>query len=151
MIKSCRKTLLALLCGVLHWINEDTLSLLAFSYEISDVLPQYNKFCDGCRCDINTSTDCFSCKSCRNVDLCRLYFARYELDELKDIMSTCQDHSFLDFSKTSSTEIFSSRFKGIHTYSRTMAAGAVKRFEIEADIPRKEISKHFCNFNRLAA
>jgi len=98
--KFCRTTLLIFLCGVLRWINEDTLSLLAFSCGISDAIPQYNKFCDGCRCDISESTGCFTCKSCKDVDLCRLCFVRYEVDELKDIIVTCQDHPFLDFSKT---------------------------------------------------
>jgi tetratricopeptide (TPR) repeat protein len=96
----CRTTLLIFLCGVLRWINEDTLSLLAFSYGISDAIPQYNKVCDGCLCDISESTGCFSCKSCKDVDLCGLCFARYGVDELKDTMVTCQDHPFLDFSKT---------------------------------------------------
>jgi hypothetical protein len=102
--KSCRTTLLILLYKVLLWINEDTLSLLAFSYGISDAVPQYNRFCDGCHCDINVSTGCFSCKSCMDVDLCRLCFARYELDELKDNMATFQDHTFVDFSRTVSAE-----------------------------------------------
>jgi hypothetical protein len=102
--KSCRTTLLLFLCGVLRWINEDTLSLLAFSYGISGAIPQYNKICDGCRFEISVSTGCFSCQSCRDVDLCRLCFVRYELDELKDIMATCEDHPFLNFSKTLSIE-----------------------------------------------
>jgi hypothetical protein len=39
-----------------------------------------------------------------DVDLCRLCFARYELDELKDNMATFQDHTFVDFSRTVSAE-----------------------------------------------
>jgi len=102
--KSCRTTLLILLHKVLLWINEETLSLLAFSYGVSDAIPQYNRFCDGCQCDIDASTGCFSCKSCKDVDLCRLCFSRYELDELKGIMATCQDHTFVDFSRTVTVE-----------------------------------------------
>jgi tetratricopeptide (TPR) repeat protein len=98
--KSCRTTLLIFLCSVLQWMSEDTLSLLAFSYGISGAIPQYNKICDGCRCDISESTGYFSCKSCKDVDLCGPCFARYGVDELKDIMVACQDHPFLDFSKT---------------------------------------------------
>jgi hypothetical protein len=98
--KFCRTTLLISLCGVLRWINEDTHSLLAFSHGISDAIPQYDKICDGCSCGISESTGCFTCKSCKDVDLCELCFARYGVDELKDIMITCQDHPFLDFSKT---------------------------------------------------
>jgi hypothetical protein len=98
--KSYRTTLRLFLCSALRWINEDALSLLAFSYRISDAIPQYNKFCDGCDCDISASTGCFSCKSCKDVDLCGPCFARYGVDELKDIMGSCQDHPFLDFSKT---------------------------------------------------
>jgi len=102
--KSCRTALLILLYKVLLWINEKTLSLFAFSYGVSDTVPQYNRSCDGCHCDIDVSTGYFSCKSCKDVDLCRLCFARYELDELKGIMTSCQDHIFVDFSKTVTVE-----------------------------------------------
>ena len=102
--KSCRTTLLSLLCKVLLWMNKETLSLLAFSHGVSDAIPQYNRFCDGCYCDIDVGTGCFSCKSCKDVDLCRLCFARYDLEELKSVMATCQDHTFTDFSTTVTVE-----------------------------------------------
>jgi hypothetical protein len=97
--KLCRKILLIFLHKVLLWINEETLSLVAFSHGVSDIVPQYNRFCDGCQCSINVGTGCFSCKSCKDVDLCRLCCVRYDIDELKGIMGTCQYHTFVDFSR----------------------------------------------------
>lgn len=101
---SCRTVLLSYLCRIFGWINEDTLSCSAFSYQVSTVLPSYNAFCDGCNCNLCIATGRFACKSCEDVDLCRSCFKMYEMDELKDTMTTCQDHAFLELSKTSITE-----------------------------------------------
>ena len=101
---SCRTVLLSYLCGMFRWINEDTLSNSVFSYGVSTSLPSYNALCDGCHCTLHVTTGRFACISCKDVDLCRSCFKRYEMDELKDIMTTCQDHPFLELSRTSITE-----------------------------------------------
>ena len=101
---SCRTVLLSYLCGMFRWINEDTLSCSAFSYQVCTSLPSYNAICDGCNCNLCVATGRFACKSCEDVDLCRSCFKKYEMDELKNIMTICQDHQFLELSKTSITE-----------------------------------------------
>ena len=53
--KSCRKTLLIFLHKTLLWINEETLSLFAFSHGVSNAIPQDKHGCDGCQIAISTS------------------------------------------------------------------------------------------------
>jgi tetratricopeptide (TPR) repeat protein len=98
---SCRTILLASLCGMFRWNGEDTLSILAFSFAVVDSLPHYNVICDGCQHDLGITTGRFACKSCKNIDLCKSCFGKYELDELEDILESCQDHHFLELSKSS--------------------------------------------------
>jgi hypothetical protein len=94
-----RTDLLHNLCKMLLWIDEDALAFLAFSYQVADSIPSYNAFCDGCRCGLEVATCRFACKSCKDIDLCRSCFERYEMDELKHMMLNCQDHPFLELSK----------------------------------------------------
>jgi Zinc finger, ZZ type len=95
----CQPTLLAHLCRIFRWNGWDDLSVTASSYAISSSLPRYNALCDGCKRDLNINTSRHVCKSCKDLDLCSSCFNKYELDELKDVLKICQDHTFLELSK----------------------------------------------------
>jgi ZZ type zinc finger protein len=95
----CRPTLLAYLCKIFGRNGWDDLSATASSYAVFRSLPSYNAYCDGCERDLNISTGRFICKSCKDLDLCSSCFKKYELDGLKDVLKSCQDHHFLELSE----------------------------------------------------
>jgi tetratricopeptide (TPR) repeat protein len=100
----CRITGLVHLCAMFRWNNEDGFSTQAFRYSVSDTLPGYNSFCDGCGYDLNIGTGRNACTSCKDVDLCGSCFEKYEVDDLRDKMANCQDHVFLQLAKSGSMD-----------------------------------------------
>jgi len=98
----CQPTLLAHLCRIFGWNGWDDLSVTASSYAVLDSLPRYNAYCDGCERDLDISTGRLGCKSCKKMDLCGGCFKKYELDGLKDVLKSCQNHHFLEMSKIGS-------------------------------------------------
>jgi len=93
---SYKRILLPGLVRAFLWIGEETLSLLAFSYQVSDTPSDYHADCDACACHLGSSTGRFACRSCKDVDLCKSCFESYQVGELKELVETCEEHAFLE-------------------------------------------------------
>lgn len=96
---SSQPRLLAHLFKIFAWNRWDDIAVTASLYKVLDSLPSYDSYCDGCKRDLDITTGRLVCRSCMDLDLCSDCFEKYELDGLKDVLNSCQDHRFLDLSK----------------------------------------------------
>jgi hypothetical protein len=78
------------------WVGDDRKSAAVFAYQLALSSPEYNADCDGCDTSLCVDTSRFVCTVCEDRDLCKSCFDKLESNDLGEVSSSCQGHTFLE-------------------------------------------------------
>ncbi|KAF8853548.1 HET-domain-containing protein [Acephala macrosclerotiorum] len=78
------------------WVGDDEKSAAAFAHQLALSSPEYNADCDGCGTRLCVDTSRFVCTVCEDRDLCKSCFDKLESNDLGEVSSSCQGHTFLE-------------------------------------------------------
>ncbi|KAL5331173.1 hypothetical protein ACEPPN_000702 [Leptodophora sp. 'Broadleaf-Isolate-01'] len=78
------------------WVGDDEKSAAAFAHQLALSSPEYNAVCDGCDTRLCVDTSRFVCTVCEDRDLCKSCFDKLESNDLGEVSSSCQGHTFLE-------------------------------------------------------
>ena len=101
-----KAVLLGCIGRLFAWVGDDKRSIEAFMYELSLSSPRYSAYCNGCHTTLSIDTGRLVCKICEDVDLCKSCFDKLPKNELGDILSSCQEHSFLEINGVRTTRSY---------------------------------------------